>query len=113
MYWYFIITVVLFGIELLYFKLANHYNIIDKPNHRSSHTNVTIRGGGIIFALALLTFSIYGGIVYPWFLSGLTLIAFISFIDDTRPLSSKLRISVHLVAVIFLFMQLNMFALPL
>lgn len=105
--------IILFLIELLYFKIADHYNIIDKPNHRSSHVNVTIRGGGIIFALALLVYPIYGGLIYPWFLSGLLAISFISFIDDTRPLSSKLRIIFHLAAVALLFIQLNLFALPL
>ncbi len=111
---YFIIIalIILFVIEILYFRVAGHYNIIDKPNHRSSHINVTIRGGGIIFPLALLLFPLYSGLIYPWFLAGLFAIAFISFIDDTRPLSSKLRIMIHLAAVIFLFMQLNLFTLP-
>ncbi|WCT10608.1 MraY family glycosyltransferase [Mucilaginibacter jinjuensis] len=111
---YFIIIaiVILLGIELLYFKIADHYNIIDKPNHRSSHANVTIRGGGIIFALALLIYPIYGGLIYPWFLAGLLTISFISFIDDTRPLSSKLRILFHLAAVTLLFIQLGLFTLP-
>ena len=114
MHAYFIVItlVILFVIELLYFRIADHYNIIDKPNHRSSHTNVTIRGGGIIFALALLLYPAYGGLIYPWFMGGLLAISFISFIDDTRPLSSKLRIIVHLLAVALLFIQLNLFALP-
>ncbi|MEP6929372.1 MAG: UDP-GlcNAc--UDP-phosphate GlcNAc-1-phosphate transferase, partial [Flavobacterium sp.] len=34
---------------LIYFRVADHYNIIDHPNERSSHTEVTIRGGGVIF----------------------------------------------------------------
>jgi UDP-N-acetylmuramyl pentapeptide phosphotransferase/UDP-N-acetylglucosamine-1-phosphate transferase len=106
-----ITLIILFVIEMLYFKIADHYNIIDKPNHRSSHTNVTIRGGGIIFALALLIYPVYGRVVYPWFLAGLLLIAFISFIDDTKPLSSKFRIIFHLAAVAMLFIQLNLFAL--
>jgi hypothetical protein len=42
---------VLFTLELIYFKIADKYNIIDHPNHRSSHTKVTIRGGGIIFTI--------------------------------------------------------------
>jgi UDP-GlcNAc:undecaprenyl-phosphate GlcNAc-1-phosphate transferase len=112
MYQYLIVLLILFIIELLYFKLADRYNIIDKPNHRSSHVNITIRGGGIIFPIALLIYPIYGGSVYPWFLVGLAAISFISFIDDTRPLSNKLRIVVHLVAVALLFTELNVFVLP-
>jgi len=37
---------------LLYFKIADRFNIIDKPNERSSHNYITIRGGGIVFWLA-------------------------------------------------------------
>ena len=34
--------------ELLYFKLAVKYSIIDKPHHQSSHTGVAIRGGAVV-----------------------------------------------------------------
>lgn len=104
--------VILFSVELLYFRLANRYNIIDKPNHRSSHKNVTIRGGGIIFALALLLYPLYGGLIYPYFLFGLFAISFISFIDDIKSVNNKVRITIHLVAVALLFFQLHMFVLP-
>jgi UDP-N-acetylmuramyl pentapeptide phosphotransferase/UDP-N-acetylglucosamine-1-phosphate transferase len=49
------------GIELLYFKIADYYNIIDKPNSRSSHTSITLRGGGIIFLIAILVAFFLGG----------------------------------------------------
>jgi len=104
--------ILLFAAELLYFKIADHFNIIDKPNHRSSHTSITIRGGGIIFPVAILAFSFYAGFVYPYFLTGLLLISFISFVDDIRELSSKARILFHLTAVALLFYQLNLFILP-
>ena len=48
---YIIIAILLLGLELLYFYVADKFNIIDKPNQRSSHTNITLRGGGIIFFL--------------------------------------------------------------
>jgi len=104
--------IVLFCTELIYFRIADRYNIIDKPNYRSSHTNVTIRGGGIIFTIALLVYPLYAGLNYPYFLLGLIAISFISFIDDLQSVSNKLRIIVHLVAVALLFFQLNMFILP-
>ena len=103
----------LFASELFYFKIADHFNIIDKPNHRSSHTEITIRGGGIIFPFAVLAFSIYQGFVYPYFLIGLLLIGFISFLDDIRELSSKVRMLFHITAVALLFYQLNLFTLPI
>lgn len=104
---------ILFTIELLYFKIASKYNIIDHPNHRSSHTKVTIRGGGIIFSIALLLGSLYFRWQCGYFLSGLFLISWISFIDDIKPISNKTRIIFHLISVALLFYQLGMYNRPL
>jgi UDP-GlcNAc:undecaprenyl-phosphate GlcNAc-1-phosphate transferase len=102
----------LFALELIYFKIADKYNIIDHPNHRSSHTKVTIRGGGIIFSIALLLGSLYFGWQYGYFLSGLFLISLISFLDDIKPTSNRLRIIFHLIGVALLFYQLGIYDLP-
>ena len=48
---YGIIFVILLVLELAYFKIADKFNIIDKPNERSSHSSIVLRGGGIIFLL--------------------------------------------------------------
>ena len=50
---YGLITVILIIAEMIYFRIADKCNIIDKPNERSSHTKVVIRGGGIIFVIGL------------------------------------------------------------
>ncbi|RYE13124.1 MAG: glycosyltransferase family 4 protein, partial [Rickettsiales bacterium] len=89
-----------------------YYNIIDKPNHRSSHTRITIRGGGIIFPIALLLYAVFMGNNYPYFLLGLLLISLISFLDDIKELSSKIRILFHLIAVSLLFLQIGLFTFP-
>lgn len=48
--WYYpLLCVLLFAAEELYFRIADKCNIIDRPNERSSHTRITLRGGGIIF----------------------------------------------------------------
>jgi hypothetical protein len=48
-----------FNINNLTFEVADKYNIIDKPNQRSSHNYITLRGGGIVFwKLALLNYSL-------------------------------------------------------
>lgn len=108
-----IIAVLLFLLELTYFKIADRFNIIDQPNHRSSHTEVTLRGGGIIFSVALLLYPIYFGFGYIYFLLGLAAIAVISFMDDIKPVSNKLRITIHLISVALMFYQLSLFSLPL
>ena len=98
---------------LFYFRLAYQYQITDKPNHRSSHQRITIRGGGIVFPLALLMQFLLSGFIYPLFTSGLLLISLISFYDDLKPLSNKLRLLVHLIAVSLLFMQTGLLSYPI
>ena len=89
-----------------YFKLAEYYNIIDKPNVRSSHTEVTIRGGGVLFPISILIWSFVVGIFNP-FIIGLVLISVVSFIDDCKPLSNKIRISIHFLSIGLLLYQLG------
>jgi len=114
MNFYILLTVLifLFVFELIYFKIADKYNIIDHPNHRSSHTDVTIRGGGIIFSIALLISPIYLGWNYIYFLIGLFLISAISFIDDIKTIGNGIRIVFHLTAVALIFYQLNIYDFP-
>lgn len=109
---YIIITFLLFLLELVYFRLADKFNIIDKPNQRSSHTAITLRGGGILFYLGMILYAAFFGFAYPWFLLGLTLIALISFADDIRPLSSKVRLVFHFSAMALMFYQWGMFGMP-
>lgn len=42
---YIIIFVLLLIAELVYFRIADKCNIIDKPNERSSHSSIVLRGG--------------------------------------------------------------------
>jgi UDP-GlcNAc:undecaprenyl-phosphate/decaprenyl-phosphate GlcNAc-1-phosphate transferase len=104
--------VLFFTLEILYFKIANKYNIIDKPNSRSSHTQITIRGGGIIFSLALFAGVSYYGLHNAYFLLGLFIISLVSFMDDIDPVANRVRIICHLVAACLLFYQLNIYELP-
>lgn len=110
---YIIILVLLFIIEIIYFKIADKYNIIDKPNERSSHTSITLRGGGIIFYFGALIFFITSGFQYPYFFVGLTAITLISFLDDIYTLSNKIRLSIHLISMLLMFYQLQLFQMQL
>ena len=107
-----IILISLFIMELAYFKIADHYNIIDKPNARSSHQTITLRGGGIIFSLAGLIFFFLSGFEYPYFITGLLAIAIISFLDDILTLNNKIRLSIHLISVLLMFYQWQLFTHP-
>ena len=109
---YLIVLLALFVAELAYFKVADRFNIIDKPNERSSHTRITLRGGGIIFYLGALAYFLISRGEYPWFILGLTLIAAVSFVDDVRSVSQKTRLLVHFAAMALMFFQWELFALP-
>ena len=89
--------------ELLYFKLADKFSIIDKPNKRSSHNYITRRGGGIIFPLAWILFSAYNNFIFPWFTIGLVLISIVSFLDDLKEVGVTTRLFIHLVALALMF----------
>ena len=100
-----IIVFILLVAELLYFRIADHFNIIDKPNERSSHKQIVLRGGGIIFLIGAWIWSAFFGFQYPWFLIGVTLVATVSFIDDIRSLPDSVRLVVQFVAMFLMFYQ--------
>ncbi|MBR1687526.1 MAG: glycosyltransferase family 4 protein [Prevotella sp.] len=102
---YIAICAILLVLELLYFKIASHFNIIDKPNQRSSHTRIVLRGGGIIFTIALWLWSVWYGFQYPWLLAGVTLAAGVSFVDDIRSLPDSLRLVVQFASMFLVLYQ--------
>lgn len=106
-----IFGLIIFSI-LAYFKIADNYNIIDKPNDRSSHKYITLRGGGIIFYIGALLYFLFYGFSYPLFALGLTLIAIISFLDDIKTVNSKVRILVHFSAMLLMFYDCGLYSLP-
>ena len=93
---------------MLYFRIADRCNIIDKPNERSSHSTIVLRGGGIIFMLGLWIWAAFFGFGYPWFLAAVTLIAGVSFVDDIRSLPDSVRLVAQFVAMVLMFYQLDM-----
>jgi putative uncharacterized protein (fragment) len=108
--YYIIILVLLFVAELFYFRVADKCNIIDKPNERSSHSRITLRGGGIIFYFGALAYFLSNHWEYPWFMLALTLITFISFVDDVRSTSQGLRLVFHFTAMALMFYQWGLFS---
>ena len=109
--YYLIVLVLLFVAELFYFRVADKFNIIDKPNERSSHTRITLRGGGIIFYFGALVYFLTSGFEYPYLMLALTLVTFISFVDDIRSTSQKLRLLFHFSAMALMFYQWGLFSL--
>ena len=104
---YFIIFFLFLFAELIYFRIADKCNIIDKPNERSSHSTIVLRGGGIIFLIGAWVWSIFFGFQYIWFLAGLTLVAGVSFVDDIHSLPDSIRLVTQFVAATLAFYQLG------
>lgn len=92
-------------LELAYFRVADKFNIIDKPNMRSSHTSITLRGGGIVFLFGAWLYAAFFGLSYGWFLLGLTFISLVSFVDDIHSLPDSVRLVVQFVAMFLMFYQ--------
>ena len=109
---YFILLFVFFILQFLYFKIAGKFNIVDKPNQRSSHKDITFVGGGIIFYIGVLTYFLMSGFQYPCFFVGLTLIAAISLADDLQSRSATLRLLTHFSAMLLMFYQWDSFSYP-
>lgn len=106
-----IIVILLFLAELFYFRIADRFNIIDKPNERSSHSKVTLRGGGIIFYFGALAYFLTSGFDYSWFMLALTLVTFISFVDDIKSTKQMTRLLFHFSAMALMFYQWGLFSL--
>lgn len=109
---YTIITAILVAAISIYFRIADKLNIIDKPNHRSSHKHITIRGGGIIFFIGAILYTLFFGLSLPYFIVGLIIISIISFVDDVWNLSSKVRILVHFAAMMIMFYDCGFYSIP-
>lgn len=113
---YVIIAAILLVAELVYFKIADHFNIIDKPNERSSHTKIVLRGGGIIFTIGLWIWYLWFMVKGEWFMvseywplmAGVTLAAGISFIDDIHSLPDSVRLVVQFTAMFLVFQQIGL-----
>lgn len=100
---YIIIAVSLLVLELCYFKIADRYNIIDKPNMRSSHTKITIRGGGIIFLLGAWLYAVFFGVHNASFLLGVSMIGIVSLIDDICSVKNSVRLLIQFAAMGLMF----------
>jgi len=109
---YILLFVALFAILTSYLFLAKKLNITDKPNTRSSHSQITVRGGGIIFPIGALAWFLWSGFQYPMFFLGLSIISIVSFCDDIFQLSSRIRLVLQLGSVILLFSEIGFGLFP-
>lgn len=115
-YTYLIIAVLLLVAELIYFRIADKCNIIDKPNERSSHSTIVLRGGGIIFSLSMIVWAVLilvqgkDIITYLPFLCGLVMICIVSFWDDIHSLPDSVRMVVQIVSTLLMFWSVGLYS---
>lgn len=102
-----IIFLMLVLLELAYFRVADRFNIIDKPNMRSSHKTIVLRGGGIIFLIGVWLYAASFGLSYPCFILGLSLIGLVSFVDDIHSLPDSVRLVAQFGAMFLMFYQFD------
>ena len=111
---YVIIAAILLIAELVYFKIADQFNIIDKPNERSSHSTIVLRGGDVIFCLSMIVWAVLmvvqGNPIAPYlpFLCGLVMICTVSFWDDVHSLPDSVRMIVQIVSILLMFWSINL-----
>ncbi|WP_051315297.1 MraY family glycosyltransferase [Algoriphagus terrigena] len=109
-----IVFLLLLLLALIYYRLAIRFGIVDRPNHRSSHTRVTVRGGGIIFPFAVILWWMAADFIHTWMVLGLVWISAISLLDDIYNISRKLRFGIQFLALNMAFYDLGVFEqLPL
>ena len=109
---YFLIFIFLIIVLIFYVRIAKYFSIVDKPNVRSSHFKVTVRGGGIIFPIAAFAWFFLSGFEYPKFFLGLMIISFISFWDDVWPLPIYIRLIFQFACVFLLFLEIGFDLFP-
>ena len=101
-----LIPLVLFPIYLL---VAKRFGIKDNPGGRSSHTQRTITGSGIVFTISLLLVNLFLGTSLPIsFMLGLSAIVLISFVDDIVFIKHSYRFVFQLLSVVLLVSTIPM-----
>ena len=95
------------GMIFLYLLIARKLQLIDTPNARSSHQQVTITGAGFVFPIAFTLALLLTGdfIHYRATLTGLLLLSLVSWSDDLKTVHPIVRVTVQVIAVSLLLWQ--------
>ena len=89
----------------LVLKLLRRHAIFDRPNERSSHTELTPRGGGIaVVAILVLTWGVLASpenqLQVFTIIAAVILLACVSWVDDLKSLSPGIRLIAQIVAIL-------------
>ena len=90
-----------FLVSYFLIRYKNTVGVFANPNERTLHDSPTPRTGGIAIVLSIITYSF---LIYPidntfmFIISGLILVALISFVDDMHTISPVIRLIIHFLA---------------
>ena len=99
------VAVLSFGLTRALIPVLTRKALIDHPNERSSHVAPTPRGGGWAIVLPVLAIMIFKLMTDGWpnvswtIIFGAVALAGVSWVDDMRSLSVRVRLLVQLAAV--------------
>ncbi len=110
---YVLVGLLLLVVEIAYIWLAKRIGVVDRPHHQSSHTGTVVRGGGILFYIAYLVWFIWSGFQMPMIFVGLSILAFVSFVDDIHSVSPKIRLVCQFAAFLIMLYNVHVFSQPL
>ena len=96
-----------------YLFIARKAGIFDIPNNRSSHKKPTVRGGGVIFSIAILLWALIFDQSNWYFVNAVLLLGITGFLDDRYSLNLLLRLVFQSLAVLLVLVELEMLSLPL
>lgn len=98
---------------MAYFPVAKKLKLYDIPNERSSHSNIAIRGGGILIPFSFTFYSIFFDFQYLHLYLGVVIVSVISFLDDYKGANVLLRLICHFFAVGLMMVDIPAFSSPL
>lgn len=110
---YIAVFVLLIFIIFLYLKVAKLIDLNDIPNERSSHKKSTVRGGGIIFPIAVLLWTFMFEHNEWYFSYAVLLIGLIGFLDDKYSLSQLPRLVIQSIGVVLLMFEIGLLSVPI
>lgn len=105
---YIIIAALLVVAELIYFRVADKFNIVDESGKKSSSIKVR-RGGGVVFLLSIVLWGVMMMVLgndvldYLPFLCGLLIVAGVSFLEEFHSVPDSVNVAVQFVAMGLMF----------
>ena len=100
-----------FGVGF-YRRWSSHNEVFALPNERSSHTEPTPHGGGIVIVViclfAYVGISVYIPGTYSWgYFAGALIVALVSFLDDLYSIPFPWRLLIHSIAAILVLVDVD------